>query len=118
MSSYFFGDASTTAQIYLDQMASVGPAIEAGLDRIEELEPQQAKDLLAKLYCVCARAHREGVSEDVWAVLVEKYDKAFVHVLTVDNDLQDALFLNKHQYLGGQTTENVVKYKRLAGILV
>ncbi len=118
MSSYFFGDASTTAQIYLDQMTGLGPKVEADLEQIEELEPQQAKDLLAKLYCVCARAHREGVSEDVWDVLVEKYDKAFAHVLTVDDDLRDALFLNKHQYLGGQTTENVVKYKRLAGILV
>lgn len=118
MSSYYFGSAEQTAQVYLDQMSSYGPEIEGGIDDIESMEPQEAKSTLAKFYGICRRALREGVTDDVWEILEAKYDKAFAYVVTVDDDLRNALALNKHQYVSGATYENMVKYKKLAGILV
>lgn len=117
MSAYFFGDASSAAQLYLDQMASFGPKVPLDLDRIAELEPKQAKVLMAKLYSVCSQALDDEIDSEVKKIILKKYDAVFAHVLTVDDELREAVRTGRHTYMGGPTVQNIMKYKRLAGIL-
>lgn len=114
---FFFGDPSDTAQLYWEQALSItGPLLPAV--HYEEMDNEQdLKNCLTYLRIAAESAMREDAPDEVVDLLISSYDEVFAHMAKTVDSFYNAIKQNRHQYLGGYDTENVEKYRKLAGIL-
>jgi len=114
---FFFGDPSDTAQLYWRQALSLkGPLLPAV--HYEEMDNEQdLKNCLTYLRIAADSAMKENAPKEVVDLLVSSYDEVFAYMAETVASFRDAVKKNRHHYLGGYSTENVEKYRKLAGIL-
>lgn len=110
-----FGSPEDTASLFWGEALSRrGPSLpECPFD---EMSLQDLRNAFAYLYMAIVTAKAQGVSEAVMDVLVAQYDEVFVHLAECSPEFREALLKNLHNYPTGWTPENVIKYRKLAGI--
>jgi hypothetical protein len=110
-----FGSAADQASIYFDRAIGVtGPLLpECPLD---EMSIQDLRNAIAYCRIAYVKAEQEGMPKNVLDILLADYDMVFARLAKYDPDLKAAVMSGRHVYLGGYTTENVAKYRAMAGL--
>lgn len=111
----FFGSVDNAVGLCWDAALSAS-RMAPGDFHPDELTPKQAKVyfVIARMAYKYAKAY--DMPQEVLDAIVEQYDELFVLALQCDNDLETALIRHTHKYLGGYSSENILKYRRLAGL--
>ena len=110
-----FGSPLDTAKLSWEYaLSAAGPEIPFA--PYDELEEQDLRNVLAYLHIAIGDALHNGLSDEVVEILVNEYDGVFQLLAEGCDSFREMVRANKHFPATGNTSENVQKYKQLAGL--
>ena len=109
-----FGSPEDTAKLFWGMALAVsGPKLPDV--PVDEMEEEDLRKAIAYCYLAHQKAEQEGASDAVLEVLTEEHDKVFKALAEASQRFRDRVQRDKIHWLGGWDTENIAKYKKLAG---
>ena len=110
-----FGKPEDTVALFVEEsFRGKGPSLPDCHWR--EMEEKDLRNLFTYLYRAVRNAHTAGASDEVVELLLSEYDALFQALAETSDSFRQAVKDNKHQPVLGTTKEQVLKYKKLAGV--
>ena len=112
---FFFGDPQDTADLYSRNAFEVtGPALPEY--HYEEMSEEELRIALTYARIAYKDAEKDGASQEVLDLLLAQHDSVFEFLASISEKFRTQVKGNACLPLGGHASENVLKYKRLAGV--
>jgi hypothetical protein len=112
---FHFGSPDDTAEVcWKAALNEGGPGLrECPLD---ELDTEELRVALTYNYIALQDAYLDGQVDEVVSILKKEYDAVFRTLAEASEEFRETVKNNQHVYAGGYSKENILYYKKLAGV--